>query len=76
MMVGFRIEGQKTNTEQNNHKNDGIVKCQNENSFACNLFEAAYFCLKYISLVLVKDNVFNVDWVRKITVAEALRHFC
>ena len=42
MIVGFRIEGQETNTEQNNHKNDGIVECQNEkNSVACSLFEAA-----------------------------------
>ena len=42
MIVGFRIEGQETNTEQNNHKNDGIVKCQNEkNSVACSLLEAA-----------------------------------
>ena len=30
MIVGFRIEGQETKTEQNNYKNDGIVKCQNE----------------------------------------------
>ena len=42
MIVGFRIAGQETNTEQNNHKNGGIVKCQNEkNSVASSLLEAA-----------------------------------
>ena len=41
-IVSFRIEGQETNTEQNNHKKDGIVKYQNEkNSVACSPFKAA-----------------------------------
>ena len=30
MIVGFRVESQETNTEQDNHKNDEKVKCQNE----------------------------------------------
>ena len=30
MIVGFKIEVRETNPEQKNHKNDGIVKCQNE----------------------------------------------
>ena len=42
MIVEFRIEGQETNTEQNNLKIDRIVKCQNEkNSVACSLLEPA-----------------------------------
>ena len=38
MTVGFRIEGQETNTEQNNHKNDGIVECRNEKTLLHEVF--------------------------------------
>ena len=79
MTVGFRIESRETNTEKDHHKNDKRVKCQNEkDSVACSLFEAAYVCLEGRSffLLLVKYNVFNVDRVRKIPIAEALCHVC
>ena len=78
MILGFEIESHRTNTEQNHHKNDEIVKCQNEKDLLHVVLSRQHkFASKGdLFLRLVKNNVIKVNRVRKITLAEALCHVC
>ena len=66
MIVGFRIEGQETNTEQNNHENDRIVECQNEKTLLHVVFsrqlnfaskeDLSFFCLSKITFSMLIES--------------------